>query len=407
MKKISILFLLLGLISHIKSQDLQFSDSTVISILTCSPGEEVYAKFGHTGIRVFDPTDGKDLVFNYGIFSFNADNFYYKFIKGETDYYLGVHPTSLFLPEYQERNSDVWEQQLNLTIAEKRNVINALLENYKPENRVYRYNFVFDNCATRPRDKVLSGINGHVQFTRNIESKTFRDWIGIYVGESSWLKFGIDLVFGMDADKSVSRYQSMFLPQELMGEFQMAKITEPGKTEKNLVKARNHLVSSVPTVTVTDRFWSTPLFITIVLFILGVLMSVVEFRKKIYFTLFDSLLLFITGFAGVIVFYLMFFSVHPLVHSNLNLLWLNPLNLVAAVVIWIKPWRMGMFFYQLINIFLLLVALLTFTLSFQVFNDAAFPLIALLFVRYSVWFVKTKHSLFKKAKTFFKSIFEK
>lgn len=407
MKKISILFLLLGLVSHIKSQDLQFSDSTVVSILTCSPGEEVYAKFGHTGIRVFDRTDGKDLVFNYGIFSFNADNFYYKFIKGETDYYLGVHPTSLFLPEYQQRNSDVWEQQLNLTIAEKRKIINALLENYKPENRVYRYNFVFDNCATRPRDKVLSGIDGHVQFTRNIEPKTFRDWIGIYVGEGSWLKFGIDLVFGMDADRPVSRYQSMFLPQELMGEFQMAKVTAPDKTEKNLVKVRNHLVTSLPTVTVRDSFWNTPLFISIALFILGVLMSVVEFRKQIYFTLFDSLLLFITGFAGVIVFYLMFFSVHPLVHSNLNLLWLNPLNLLAAVVIWIKPWRMGMFFYQLINIFLLLVALLTFTLSFQVFNDATFPLIALLFVRYSVWFVKTKHSLFKKAKTFFKSIFEK
>jgi len=102
--------------------------------------------YGHTGN---DPQNKVDVVFNYGIFSFETDNFYYKFIKGETDYYLGVNQTNIFLAEYARRNSMVWEQIIDISVPEKRKLINALVENYEPENRKYRYNFVFDNCATR------------------------------------------------------------------------------------------------------------------------------------------------------------------------------------------------------------------------------------------------------------------
>ncbi len=114
---ISILFL--GII-HLHAQEISFSDSAVISLITCSPGEEVYAKFGHTAIRINDSKHGYDFVFNYGIFSFETEDFYYKFIKGETDYQLGVYDTQNFLPEYAQRNSMVWEQVLNLTLPEKK-----------------------------------------------------------------------------------------------------------------------------------------------------------------------------------------------------------------------------------------------------------------------------------------------
>src|ERR1035437_7946754 len=100
---------------NIHAQQITFSDSTVISLITCSPGEEVYSKFGHTAIRINDPKNGNDFVFNYGIFSFETENFYYKFIKGETDYQLGIYDTRYFLPEYAERNSIVWEQVLSMT----------------------------------------------------------------------------------------------------------------------------------------------------------------------------------------------------------------------------------------------------------------------------------------------------
>src|SRR5665647_1396366 len=119
MKRI-FLFIYISLsILNLNAQKISISDSATISLITCSPGEEAYSKFGHTAIRIKDPSNAVDVVFNYGIFSFETENFYYKFIKGETDYQLGVYNTSQFLPEYAQRNSMVWEQVLNLTPIEK------------------------------------------------------------------------------------------------------------------------------------------------------------------------------------------------------------------------------------------------------------------------------------------------
>lgn len=399
MKRKTLIAIFCFLFLKLSAQELTFSDSAVISIITCSPGQEVYAKFGHSGIRVNDAAKNIDFIFNYGIFSFETENFYYKFIKGETDYFLGVHPTAVFLPEYKRRNSMVWEQILNLTVQEKRQVINSLIENYKPENRMYRYNFVFDNCATRPRDKVLNSIDGHIRFQNAGEAKTFRQWVGVYVGNDTWVKFGIDLVFGMDADYISSAYESMFLPEVLMGEFQTAKIVNlTTKEARNLVTEKNVLVN-VDNVQEADESWITkPLPVFLVIMIIIVLLSAYEINNKHYYKILDSVLLMTTGLSGMIVFYLMFISSHPLVKDNLNLLWLNPFNVFVAILIWFKPLRIPMFIYQIVNIGLLILALVAFALSFQNFNVAAFPLIVLLLVRYSSWVVRTKHKLDRRSK---------
>ena len=47
------------------------NDSIRLSLLTCAPGEEIYSLFGHTAIRYENPSQGIDVVFNYGLFSFN------------------------------------------------------------------------------------------------------------------------------------------------------------------------------------------------------------------------------------------------------------------------------------------------------------------------------------------------
>jgi hypothetical protein len=107
------------------------------------------------------------------------------------------------------------------------------------------------------------------------------------------------------------------------------------------------------------------------------------------------LILAITGIGGIIAFYLMFFSVHPLVKSNLNLLWLNPVNIIVALLIWIRPMRTVLFYYQIVNILLLVGALIAFAVSTQVFNIASFPIIVLLIMRSTSWFALTKRKLFK------------
>ena len=382
------------------AQQISFSDSVVISLITCSPGEEVYAKFGHTAIRLNDKAKGVDIVFNYGLFSFETESFYFKFIKGETDYQLGVYETSLFLPEYKQRNSTVWEQILNLSVTEKRKLINSLLLNYEPQNRVYRYNFVFDNCATRPRDKILASLNGFAKFEPNDDSKTFRQWIGVYVGNDTWLKFGIDLIFGMDADVIATKNESMFLPEKLMTEFQSAEIVYTNNQSKKLIAERKILVSKDESkIQHEETFWLyKPMNVALILLIIGTIVTLWDVQRKRHLKWIDSLLFIITGLTGFVLLFLMFFSSHPLVKMNFNLLWLNPLNVALGILMWIKDTRLRriLFFYQIFNMSLYIIALCVFALSIQAINIVCFPLIVLLLFRATSWFAYTKRRLYKR-----------
>lgn len=398
MKQFLLIVCILLSFSRLDAQQVTIGDSAVVSLITCSPGEEVYSKFGHTAIRVKDKINNVDVVFNYGIFSFETEHFYYKFIKGETDYQLGIYDTNFFLPEYAERNSMVWEQVLNLTSAEKKNLVATLLENYEPQNRIYRYNFVFDNCSTRPRDKITSSVDGYIRYHQTSEPTTFRRWVGDYVGTDTWLKFGIDLIFGIDADAVASQKESQFLPEVLMSDFQEAEIvTLDGKSRKLVEKSATVLVDKkhVETTTSIFDFLLKPLAVSLFLLILGVLITLLDIKYKKHNKIFDSILLFITGIAGVIAFYLMVFSTHPLVASNLNILWINPLNMIVAFLIWIKPLRKILFVCGILNLGLLAATLITFSLSIQSFNLAAFPIIVLLMLRSSHWVDMAKKKIFK------------
>ena len=396
-KFLTILFLCLSFIGS-SAQTLSFSDSTIVSLITCSPGKEAYEKFGHTAIRLLDKKNNIDVVFNYGIFSFNTSNFYYKFIKGDTDYQLGVYPTQFFLPEYKERNSMVWESVLNLNASERRTLINSLLENYLPENREYRYNFIFDNCATRPRDKIIGSIKGHLNLRKDVELKTYRQWFSEYAGTYSWLNLGLDVIFGMEADENWSQYESMFLPQILMAEFKAADIIPtPNTPGKKLIASTRVLVEATPEKNPFIWYKNT-VVVAMILLIFVFIYTFFGFLKSRHSKVIDTVLLATTGLAGLIILFLMTASSHPLVQNNLNILWLNPLNILAAYLIWVKSLRKILFYYQMVNIMLLFLTLTAFALSFQLFNVAVFPIIVILLIRYSTWVVIMKHRLYKKNK---------
>lgn len=396
MKKLLLISILLLLYLVVKAEMPVFTDSAQYSLITCSPGEELYARFGHTGIRVKDSINNTDVVFNYGLFSFNTENFYYKFIKGETDYQLGVISTNAFLSEYIMRNSYVWEQELNLTTAEKRKLAAALIENYKPENRVYRYNFIYDNCATRPRDRILHACDGMVKLTNPGEQRTFRNWVALYTGTESWTQFGIDLLFGRSADVNATNIESMFLPEVLMSEFENIRIVRKDSifNEKKLVLKTNEIVSGTYPQENKNLIFK-PLLIFLLVLIAGIMLTIWETRTNHYARFFDSLLLLVTGVAGVLIFYLMFFSVHPMVKSNMNILWLNPLNIIAAILLWFKRLRFSVFIYKIINITLMMLVLILFAISYQYFNTAVFPLILLLLIRYVSYIINSEKAQVK------------
>ena len=102
------------------------NDSIRLSLLTCAPGEIIYTLFGHTAIRYENPSQGIDVVFNYGLFSFDIPNFELRFSLGETDYRLGVVDYPHFAGEYAFFNRSVWQQTLNMTNEEKIKLIQLL-----------------------------------------------------------------------------------------------------------------------------------------------------------------------------------------------------------------------------------------------------------------------------------------
>ncbi len=321
------------------------SDSAKVSLLTCGPGPELYAKFGHSAIRVFDPANHLDISFNYGYFDYNTPGFYYKFVNGETDYQLGVCETSEFILEYQIRQINMWEQVLNLRQNEKQALFEALVENYRPENRFYRYNFVFDNCATRPRDMILRAIHGKVVFNKNLEKKqeTFQQLIDLYTADSPAILFGIHLVLGAPKDDTASFRQTMFLPERLMQAMASARI-ERDSASVPLVQSSSQPVI-IPGKEMKPAFNYIPL-LCILLLVATLWISSKEHRNRALFFWFDAILFGIAGIAGFIIFYLTSFSVHPLVSFNWNVVWLNPLLLVFALTVLFRKTRRFAFYLQ-------------------------------------------------------------
>ncbi len=318
------LFLCLLLTLSVQAQTL--SEHARVSLLTCTPGEELYARYGHTAIRVCDSIHELDVVFNYGIFDFNVDHFYWKFVKGETWYELGASPYWWFMREYEETHRPVYEQVLNFTPEQNEDLWQALVENYRPENRKYLYNFVFDNCATRPYwliakvlgDTIVSDYSGNT-------GTTYRAFIRHYTGARSWSNAGINLLFGPKADQPMNSDQRLFLPEELMFYISQARI---GDTM--LVKSEQIAPFEIQPVP-----WYKTWYLGLVLYFICICLISLYDRKRKRWSWWVEVV------AGVpyallilIVIFLTFFSCHPLVGFGWRLL-IIPLTHLCARFIYI------------------------------------------------------------------------
>ena len=120
------------------------SEDAQIMLLTVAPGQELYSLFGHSALRIYDPQHNLDRVFNYGTFDFAPTlAFYWSFIKGRLDYLLVAYPFEQFLREYRYENRSVVQQTLELNDSQKNRIYHFLVENQRPENRAYKYDFFY------------------------------------------------------------------------------------------------------------------------------------------------------------------------------------------------------------------------------------------------------------------------
>ena len=304
----------------------EYFDSIEVSLLTCQPHDEVYSLYGHTALRWHDlHQDGLDIAYNWGIFNFNAPHFVTRFVFGLTDYELGPFPYSRFQEEYQRFGSMVTEQVLDLTSAEKMRLKVALDDNLLPENRIYRYNYFYNNCTTKARDIIEQCISGKIEYAERKDfTPSFRDMVHEMTRNNPWSRFGNDMLLGIKADKPTTLREQEFLPHNLMYDFDRAQVYENG-IYRPLVKERR--ISVPPGVQMLQQdFPLSPMQCAIILLAIGLIISVIEWTKRKTFVVWDVLLALTSGIIGIVLF-LMLFSQHPTVSLNLQIILFNPLHL--------------------------------------------------------------------------------
>lgn len=308
LKNVVYVFLyLLGILS------IYAGETPKISLLTYEVGDQSHAIFGHTAIRIQDPIYKTDWVYNHGVFDFDTPYFLLKFAKGSAQYKLGIQDFDKAVRGYFNEGRQVYEQQLNLTDAQNRKLLRLLQENYRPENRYYRYGFLKSNCSTKVRDLLFTSFE-NTNYEKQLTTRTYRSYINEYMQPTPWYKFGANLLLGSKIDYNIDTWELMFLP-----DFLSKEATKVSINSKPLAEKQQPIFEHLSPV-ISSKWRLTPFVIFSLLFALMVLG-----RSRYIIQTFTVVI----GLAGLFILGLNFISEHPEVQSNYNLLWCNPLYLVS------------------------------------------------------------------------------
>lgn len=333
---LAIIFLSIGRFYGFSQSDYPaLSPEAEISLMTCGPGTELYAMFGHSALWVHDQETGVDRMYNYGTFDFNDPNFYYKFARGIANYKLSVTNSRSFLQEYIGENRTVEMQKLTLSSDEKQMLFEAVEENYKPENRYYRYDFLFLNCSSIIRDRVFETIESDYLIDTSDYQQSFRDLLQPYI-TNPWISLGINFLLGQKADREASNWERMFLPDHMHDQFER---TQLGNGELLAPESTTVYLSTNPPPEANQNALNAPLIIFFLLFIGTGILTSKRFYVKKWNKPVDTVLFLVSGLMGILLTFLWIFSEHHVIHQNLNLIWAFPLHVIFAVALWIPAAR--------------------------------------------------------------------
>ncbi|WP_410880438.1 DUF4105 domain-containing protein [Myroides sp. DW712] len=315
MKTLIALFFALFIIqgSEAKTADRQLSDKAKVSVLTCGTGSQLYALFGHTAIRVYDPAEGIDRVYNYGLFDFRIPNFYAKFVKGDLLYFVDYEGYESFVTNYAYDNRSVVEQELNLSQVQKQRVWSLLNESLKEENRFYTYKFIDQNCTTKVVDILNEVLPTPVKVDIEGNTADYRTILNTYLKERYFEKLGINLIFGNKVDHPSAL---LFLPDKFQ-----AGLAHSMNGDQPLVKEEFNIFQPQPVNTYV--WWNTYWFASLVCAVLlGV--SFNRIVRSIYFV--------VMGILGLFFLLVGFYSLHSEVLANNVVFLCNPILLLLPFV---------------------------------------------------------------------------
>jgi hypothetical protein len=343
-----------------------FGELPRMSLLTCSPGEELYTCFGHSAIRYTDTLNGEwvDFVFNYGTFEF-SDDFYLKFARGKLNYMLSVEEFAGFQQQYLFGGRGILENEFLLNAEEIRFLGALLIENAKKENRYFQYDFFYDNCATRVRDIVLKAFPEIQQNEKTFSNRPrFRHDIDVYLAHQYWADFGIDLVLGKPCDKTPEAGQTSFLPDSLQSNMMAWTING-----KKVLGRTNEILPIDDSLFEKHSPSAKPIFYVTLSALLFAGFSLYLGWKKRGWNLSERLFLGFFGVLGIVLFVMWFLTDHTTTKWNFNILWANPMLFALAFArmntmnAWVRKYaflQMGFSAYVLLSVFIPVIGIQTF-----------------------------------------------
>ena len=360
-----------------------------VSLLTILPGSEIYSLWGHSALRITDEERGLDITYNYGTFDFEAGHFVLKFLHGNLDYTLSAYGFEASFRAYQSQGRPIIEQTLNLAPAQQQRLLDLLAVNLRPENRRYRYHFLFDNCSTRIRDILEAALGEETLHPPDTSDKaqpyahppmqpplqtsmeppmqpslqtsmeppmqpslqtsmeppmepsmepsvqppmhTFRALIDPYQRTVPFLDAGIDILLGAPVDRPADWRARMFLPEYLMEAFGEANIRTEEAT-RPLVARTDTLLWVAGYGAQGRRFpWETMAAWAF----FAVALTWTLRRPGLVRTL-DAPLFLAIGLTGLLIAYLWFVSHHDVTNANRHLFWAWPVHALAAVLLLVR-----------------------------------------------------------------------
>ncbi|MDA0380435.1 MAG: DUF4105 domain-containing protein [Bacteroidetes bacterium] len=350
---------------------IELSSAAKISVLTCSEGPELHAAFGHSALRVFDPGNGIDQVYNFGTFDFDAPNFYLNFVKGKLDYFVSISSYNAFSGYYKYVGRSVVSQELILSTTQKQQIFNTLVFNAKPENKYYRYDFLTENCATKIPEILMVSLGDSLVIGSLYDSQdlTYRSTIHEHLSRFSWERFGIDLVLGARVDQPIKGAALAYLPvylKELLA--QSSFYGQPIVRETRLETPKAYELQEASFIYSPLLVVSLILFYAIVSLWLG--------KTKQGYAFFDQLILLIMGSVGMLLTFLNFFAEHYATALNFSIFWANPLLIIAlffrsktllqaVAMLSILTIPLALFGVQYFSVEIMLCALLTVLLTIK------------------------------------------
>lgn len=356
-----------------------------VSLLTIEPGKDIYQLEGHTELRFEDPDEGIDMNVSWGVFDFDSPGFVYRFVKGETDYLTIGYPHQYFVSHIDESGRRVTSQRLNLSDAEAQRLYKLALENIKPENRIYRYNYVKDNCATRPLGLIEKALGDSLRSPADgVVNTTWRREMTRYHRNYPWYQFGIDLALGSGIDRELTLRETAYAPMALR-EYMSGLMRPDGSPAvsgemEELMPGRRDGLPEAPTPWILSPMAAALLMLAVTMAVTLSCARRLEVPRWLY-----TILYLLSMTAGIVLTFLIFVSTHEATSPNWLYLWLNPLAMICVVGVWLKKLNRVVYYYQIVNFVALIALVLAGVAGIQKLNTAFYPLIGCYLVTAGVY----------------------